>query len=176
MKKGFFILLTLLTGFFVYSAFSQSNYFDIAEQRMKKYNPKRKDLVIIIDYRKNILTKRLFVLDMVEKKVILSSIVSHAWNSGVMFTSEYSNRHGSNMTSKGNYITRGTKYGTFGYSMIIDGLDNGVNNNARSRAVIFHSDSKMRTKWSKGCFATPEETNRKIIDMTKNGVLVCVID
>ena len=176
MKKGFFILITLLTGFFVYSAFSQSNYFDIAEQRVKKYNPKRKDLVIIIDYRKNILTKRLFILDMKERKIILSSTVSHAWDSGVMYPNEYSNRHGSNMTSKGNYITRGTKYGSFGYSMIIDGLDNGINNNARSRAVIFHSDRKMKTKWSKGCFATSEETNKKIINMTKNGVLVCVID
>jgi hypothetical protein len=60
--------------------------------------------------------------------------------------------------------------------MIIDGLDNGINNNARSRAVIFHSDRKMKTKWSNGCFATPEEINKKIIDLTKNGVLVCVIE
>jgi hypothetical protein len=176
MVRGFLILMMLLTGLFVYNSFANSNYFDIAEQRITKYNPKRKDIVIIVDYRKNILTKRLFVLDMKEKKVLISSTVSHAWNSGVMYPNEYSNRHGSNMTSKGNYITRGTNYGFFGYSMIIDGLDNGINNNARTRAVIFHSDRKMKTKWSKGCFATPEETNKKIIDLTKNGVLVCVIE
>lgn len=176
MKKGFFILIMLLTGLFVYSSFASSNYFDIAEQRIKKYNPKRKDIVIIVDYRKNILMKRLFVLDMKEKKILISTTVSHAWNSGVMYPNEYSNIHGSNMTSSGNYITRGTKHGFFGYSMIIDGLDNGINNNARSRAVIFHSDRKMKTKWSNGCFATPEEINKKIIDLTKGGVLVCVID
>jgi hypothetical protein len=176
MKKGFFILIMLLTGLFVYRSFANSNYFDIAEQRIKKYNPKRKDIVIIVDYRKNILTKRLFVLDMKEKKILISTTVSHAWNSGVMYPNEYSNIHGSNMTSSGNYITRGTRYGYFGYSMIIDGLDNGINNNARSRAVIFHSDRKMKTKWSNGCFATPEETNIKIINLTKNGVLVCVIE
>jgi hypothetical protein len=34
----------------------------------------------------------------------------------------------------------------------------------------------MKKWWSNGCFATPEEKNKKIIDMTKNGVLVCVID
>ena len=176
MKKGFFISIMLLTGLFVYSSFTNSNYFDIAEQRIAKYNPKRKDIVIIVDYRKNILTKRLFVLDMKEKKVLISTTVSHAWNSGVMYPNKYSNRHGSNMTSNGNYITRGTRYGYFGYSMIIDGLDNGINNNARSRAVIFHPDTKMKTKWSNGCFATPEEINKKIIDLTKNGVLVCVIE
>ena len=60
--------------------------------------------------------------------------------------------------------------------MIIDGLDKGVNNNAKSRAIIFHSDTKMKTKWSNGCFATPEDINEKIINLTKNGVLVCVID
>ena len=60
--------------------------------------------------------------------------------------------------------------------MIIDGLDDGVNDNARSRAIIFHSDTKMKTKWSKGCFATPEKINKKIINLTKNGVLVCIID
>jgi hypothetical protein len=176
MKKGFFISIMLLTGLFVYSSVTNSNYFDIAEQRITKYNPKRKDIVIIVDYSKNIFSKRLFVLDMKEKKVLISTIVSHAWKSGIMYPNKYSNRHGSNMTSNGNYITRGTKYGSFGYSMIIDGLDNGINNNARARAVIFHSDRKMTNKWSNGCFATPEETNKKIIDLTKNGVLVCVIE
>jgi hypothetical protein len=60
--------------------------------------------------------------------------------------------------------------------MQIEGKDPGINNNAKDRLVVFHSDIKMKTWWSKGCFATPEETNKKIIDMTKNGVLVCVID
>lgn len=169
-------MVFVLFGFLVLNAFSQSKYFYVAEQRIKKYNPKRKDLVIVVDYRKNILTERLYVLDMVNRKVLISSRVSHAWESGALYVNEYSNRGGSNMTSKGNYITRGTTYGKFGYSMIIDGLDNGINNNAKSRAVIFHSDRKMSTKWSRGCFATPEETNKRIIDMTKNGVLVCVID
>jgi hypothetical protein len=34
----------------------------------------------------------------------------------------------------------------------------------------------MKTLWSNGCFATSEEINRKLIDLTKGGVLVCVID
>jgi len=59
--------------------------------------------------------------------------------------------------------------------MIVDGLDPGVNSNANARAIIFHPSDKMKTPWSSGCFATPEATNRKIIDQIKNGCLVIVI-
>jgi hypothetical protein len=169
MIRGFlFILVMSFSIGLVHNLNGQTKYFDYAKEKMKKYNPKRKDYVIIVDYTKNILKERLYV--------VLSCRVSHAWNSGVLHPNLYSNQHGSNKTSKGNYITKGTKYGKFGYSMVIEGLDYGINNNARSRAVIFHSDTKMKTKWSNGCFATSESNNKKIIDMTKNGVLVCVID
>ena len=176
MKKGVLLLTLFVSVFLVYNYFAQINYFNFAEQKIKKYNPKRKGIVIIVDYRKNIFSDRLFVLDMNQKKIIMSCKVSHAWNSGVLFPTSYSNVPGTNKTSKGVYITRGTKYGNFGYSMVIDGLDQSINNNAKYRAIIFHSDRKMKTKWSNGCFATPEKTNKKIIDLTKNGVLVCVIE
>jgi hypothetical protein len=60
--------------------------------------------------------------------------------------------------------------------MIVDGLDKGINNNAKSRAIIVHSTKKMKTIWSNGCFATSEDVNKKIIDLTKNGCLICVIN
>lgn len=176
MKKVILIIVSFITVMVVYANYVQSDYFDFANEKIKNYNPKRKDFVIIIDYRNNILSDRLFILDMKTNKVILSTKVSHAWNSGVLYPNSFSNISGTNKSSKGNYITRGTKYGMWGYSMIIDGLDEGTNNNAKSRAIIFHPDTKMKTKWSKGCFATSESVNRKIIDMTKGGVLVCVID
>jgi hypothetical protein len=153
-----------------------TEYYLVAKKQVAKYNPKRKDYVIIIDYQKNILADRLFVINMKSGEVIISSKVSHAFNSGIMFATDFSNKLGSNKSSKGNYITKGTKYGSFGYSMIISGLDKGINDNAQNRSVIFHPDTKMKYKWSKGCFATPEETNKKIIDLTKNGCLVCVIE
>lgn len=173
MKYFFAILLFFITPS---SSSAQGEYFEYAKKQVSKYTPPRKDLVIIIDYRKNILSNRLFVINLKTGKIIIESTVSHAWNSGFMTPTKYSNLPGSEKSSKGNYITLGTKYGKFGYSMIIQGLDNKINNNAQSRVIIFHSNRKMKTKWSKGCFATPEETNKKIINMTKNGTLVCVID
>lgn len=178
MKKIFIISIVsviLVFGVYLNLNLEKGEYFKYATQKIENYNPKRKDLVVIIDYRKNIFRERIFVLDMKNKEIILSSRVSHAWNSGVLYPTKISNEKGTNKTSIGSFITRGTKYGGFGYSMIVDGLDKGINNNAKSRAIIFHSTKKMFTPWSKGCFATNEEVNKKLIDLTKNGVLVCVI-
>lgn len=173
MKYFFVVLLFFIVPI---SLSAQEEYIEYAKKQVSKYNPPRKDLVIIIDYRKNILSDRLFVINLNTGKIIIESTVSHAWNSGFMKPTKYSNLPGSEKSSKGNYITLGTKYGKFGYSMIIKGIDGKINNNAQSRTIIFHSNRKMKTKWSKGCFATPEVTNKKIINMTKNGTLVCVID
>lgn len=155
--------------------YQEKEYFVYAQERIKTYNPQRKDLVIVIDYRKNILKERLFLLNMKTNEIILSSRVSHAWNSGVLYPNDMSNIPETNKTSGGNFLTLGTKFGAFGYSMIIKGLDQGINNNAQNRHIIFHSDAKMPTIWSNGCFATSEKTNKALIDLTKNGVLVCVI-
>jgi hypothetical protein len=151
------------------------NYYDYAEKEIKKYNPHKKNNAIIIDYRKNILCNRLYLLDMVKKEVILESMVGHAWNSGILFASKFSNVIGSNKSSLGTYLTSNTQYGKFGYSMTVNGLEPGINNNARKRAIIFHSNKKMLTFWSDGCFSTPEDINKKIIDNSKNGTIVCVI-
>ena len=154
---------------------NNSEYLDVARTRLEMYKAPRKDYVIVIDYRKNILMERLFVIDMKTAKPVISSRVSHAYNSGKLYATEFSNKSGTNKSSKGTFVTLGTKMGRFGYSMQIKGLDGGVNDNATARAIIFHPDTKMRSVWSHGCFATSEETNRRIIDLTKGGCLVCVI-
>jgi hypothetical protein len=156
---------------------AQSNYFKIAEARVQKFGISNKNFAIIIDYTKNILQERLYILDLKKANIILSSRVSHAWNSGALYPKMYSNKRGSAMSSKGTFVT-GEKIVSpkFGYSMLVKGLEIGVNNNARVREIIFHSDARMKTKWSNGCFATPEKINNKIIDLTNNGTIVCVID
>jgi hypothetical protein len=168
-----FLSISLFVSFFY---INKDEYFDVATSKIDKYKPKRKDYVIIVDYRKNIMSERLFVLDMIKKEIVISSKVSHAWKSGFLHPSDFSNKSGSNKSSKGSFITEGTKQGRFGYSMIIKGLDSGVNNHAKDRSVIFHSTKKMSNPWSNGCFATSDETNKRIIDLTKNGCLVVVID
>jgi hypothetical protein len=170
----FFVITICLT---VINAEAQLNYFSYVKKQIPKYDPPRKNIAIVIDYTKSIFSDRLYVLDLAQNKIILSSRVSHAWNSGVLYARKFSNKKGSEMSSKGNYIT-GTKIISpkYGYAMLIKGQDPGINNNVLNREIIFHSDSKMKSKWSNGCFATPEGINKRIIDLTYNGALVCVID
>lgn len=166
----------ILNTFFLFAEESEiTEYINYANAQIEKYHPKRKDYVIIIDYRKSILSERLYLLDVKNKSVVLYSKVSHALKSGFLYARKFSNEHKTNTSCKGTFITKGTKYGKFGYSMILRGLDRGINDNAESRTIIFHSDTKMKSKWSWGCFATPEFINKRIINLTKNGVLVCVV-
>ena len=174
MKKIIFLLL-LTYLVFAFLRGSGTDYYEIAKNKITDYQPPRKDYVIIVDYRKTILQDRLYVIDMKTGEKVIESKVSHAFYSGILSPIFYSNNNGTNMTSKGSFITKGEVYGQFGYSMVIEGKDIGINNNAKSRAIIFHSTKKMTYPWSKGCFATSEETNRKIINLTKNGCLVVVI-
>ncbi len=175
MKKVLLVILLLITTFMVIRG-QIGDYYDIAKNNMYHYEPPRRDYVIVIDYRKNLLENRLYVIDMKTGENVIVSRVSHAFKSGVMYPTFFSNKNGSNMSSKGNFITKNSTISPkYGYAMIINGVDKGINTNARDRAIIFHSDKNMPTKWSRGCFATPEETNKKIINLTKNGCLVIVL-
>lgn len=158
------------------SCYNQDGYFKVAEDRIRKYKPQRKNLAIVVDYRKNIFRERLYLLDMRKREIILSSKVSHAGWSGLLWVWFYSNKEGSNRSSRGNFLTQDAYPGGYGRSMHIKGLDKGVNDNVLKRKVVFHSDRKMSCLWSNGCFATPEDVNRRIIDRAQGGVLVCVID
>jgi hypothetical protein len=171
------IIITLLFFFTLVSFVNpfSNEYEKIINKSIETYNPKRKDYVIVIDYTKNILSERLFVINTKTKKTVISSNVSHAFNSGLMYATDFSNDFGSEKSCCGTFITKGAYNGSFGYSMVIGGLDKGVNDNAENRKIVFHSDEKMQTKWSLGCFATPKDINEQIINLTKGGCLVIVI-
>ena len=152
-----------------------NEYYIMAKKAIGKYNPPRKDYAIIVDYRKNIFSKRLFVIDLHSGSVVIKCKVSHAFKSGLLYATDFSNVIGSKKSSQGNYLTSITRPGKFGYSMEITGLDKRINDNVKARSIIFHSDKKMVTFWSDGCFATNDNINKKLIDLTHDGCLVSVI-
>ncbi len=172
-KSTLFIFsLIVLFGCVLNNFKNTDEYFDIANQKLKHYNIKKRDYVVIIDYRKNLTSNRLYLLDMVNHKVILNCRVTHAFNSGFLYANEYSNIHNTKKSSFGGYISKHPKQGKYGYSMVISGLDKGINSNAEKRAIIFHP---TKYPWSYGCFATSESNNKLIINHIKNGHLIYVI-
>ena len=153
---------------------SDSDIVDRAWQKSIEYGATDSRYTCMIDYSKPIDQKRLYVVDLRACCIALRSTVSHAENSGKEYAKEFSNEEGTLKSSLGAYLTKNAYYGAYGYSLVLDGLDKGINSNAKSRMIVFHSSKKMRTKWSWGCFATPEDTNSKIIGLIKDGSLVYV--
>lgn len=141
--------------------------YSIWEKRASQRN------VIVVDFSKPMEKERLYVVNLDSSKVILRSRVCHGVGSGKSSVpTRFSNTEGSKMSSKGVMLTGETFYSSYGYSMAVDGLQRGINSQARRREIIFHSSDKQKTSWSWGCFSTPGEFNKKIIDLTKNGCLL----
>ena len=171
----FFLYLLLL---FFFESQPNQDLITLAKQKQKEYNPPNKHFVVIIDYTKPMLKDRLFLIDMVKNEIKLKTQVSQARKTGITFPTEFSNEIGSLKSSVGGFITAETYFGIFGYSLMIDGKDKGINDNARKRKIVFHSTQKLTNPnypltW--GCFATSEEINHKLIDLIKNGCLVYVM-
>ena len=174
MKKLFILMgfpLLMQSCTFINSDFK---IIELAQEIQKKYNVSNNKYVTIINYGKSILSNRLYLVDMQKNEIILRTTVSHAWNSGIVYPTKFSNGKGSNKSSIGAFKTMDSYYGEYGYAMRVIGLDGELNNNVMDRFVVFHSNKKMKYLWSKGCFATSEEINKKIIDKIKGGTLVYV--
>lgn len=146
---------------------------DIIDKAMivkKKYKVDSR-YVVMIDYSKPIYAERLYIVNTKQQRIEMTSVVSHAFKSGMVYAKDFSNVEESLKSSLGVYLTENTYYGKYGYSLALKGLDK-TNSNAKKRNIVFHSSKKMSTKWSHGCFAVPDKKSRKIIEMIKGGSLV----
>ncbi|MES2484904.1 MAG: murein L,D-transpeptidase catalytic domain family protein [Bacteroidota bacterium] len=137
----------------------------------------KKDILIVIDFSISSNSKRLWIIDMATKTVVYNTLVAHGRNSGDEFANAFSNDNSSNKSSLGFYATGEIYNGKHGQSLRLDGLERGVNSNARSRGVVMHaadyvSDNfiKMhhRLGRSQGCPALPANLTKEVIDLVKN--------
>lgn len=143
-----------------------------AEFTRQKPHLTKQRYITLIDYRRHILQKRMWVFDRKERRVVLNARVSHAFKSGVLYPTQFSNIDGTNKSCTGSFITLKPYTGKFGYSMRIKGVTKGVNDNAHSRAIVFHPDPWY--KYSKGCFMTDGQINARLIHLIEGGSLVYV--
>ena len=127
--------------------------------------------VTLIDYTKPVVVKRLWVVERATGKVVLSSHVSHAFKSGLLYASKLSNVEGSQMSCVGSFVTQTTYQGRFGYSLHVKGLDTD-NSNTLLRHIVFHPHPIPI--WSQGCWMTAPATNRQLINLIKGGSFVYV--
>jgi len=132
----------------------------------------------IIDFSKYCNMKRMWVIDMVTKKIVFNELVAHGAKSGDTYAKYFSNKHSSNKSSLGFYTTGGLYQGSNNLSLKLNGLEKKFNSNAFTRGIVIHGASyvkksivekKQRIGRSYGCPAVSQEINKLLITTIKGG-------
>jgi len=98
----------------------------------------RSERLAVIDYSQPSTARRLWIFDLRKKTLVLRDLVAHGAKSGENFATQFSNLEGSHQSSLGLFRTQESYLGTHGYSLRMDGLEPGFNDQARDRAIVIH--------------------------------------
>ncbi|WP_011889630.1 murein L,D-transpeptidase catalytic domain family protein [Chlorobium phaeovibrioides] len=138
----------------------------------------RKGILTVIDFNRPSVDRRIFVLDIEKGELLHSGLVAHGMGSGEGMAERFSNIPGSHQSSLGFYSTGATYQGSHGYSLRLQGLDPGINDNAAMRSIVIHgaeyvSDDFIRKHGrlgrSHGCPALSFSSFQQVIDLIKGG-------
>jgi hypothetical protein len=135
----------------------------------------------VIDYTRPSTKKRLWVYDLRSHALLFDELVSHGRGSGGAMATSFSNEPDSHKSSLGLFRTGEAYVGTNGYSLRLDGLDRGLNDRARARAIVIHgapyvnaatarANGYLGRSW--GCPAVRPAIARNLIDTVKGGGLL----
>lgn len=157
--------------------------FERAYEGYYKIKSRKKEIITLIDFSKPSTAERLYVLDMERGELLCRSHVSHGRNSGANYATSFSNEKGSHKSSLGFYLTGNTYQGKNGYSMLLHGLERGINDKALERAIVVHGaayanpsviSGSGRLGRSFGCPALPQAVTEPIIDLIKGGTVLFI--
>lgn len=142
-----------------------------------------KEILTLIDFSKSSNEKRLWVIDLKTKTVLHHTLVAHGRNSGDEYASKFSNIPNSNQSSLGFYVTGATYIGKHGKSLILHGVEKGINDKAQERAIVMHAADYVSEDFIKkvgrlgrsfGCPAIPTEIHREMISTLANGTCLFI--
>lgn len=137
----------------------------------------------VVDYSQPSTKKRFYLINVDTKKVLYQDYVAHGRNSGVLDANKFSNKISSYQSSLGFFKTGETYNGKNGLSLRLDGLEPGINNKARERAIVIHAADYAEEIFIKkygrlgrsfGCPALPSGDFNEIIELIKDGSLLFI--
>ncbi|SOD80345.1 L,D-transpeptidase catalytic domain [Spirosoma fluviale] len=137
-----------------------------------------KSMLTIVDLSQPSTHKRLYVVDLFNKKLLFNTYVSHGRNSGELMANRFSNTESSFQSSLGFYQTLNTYMGKHGLSLQLKGLEKGFNDNVYNRNIVLHGADYVcediirktgRLGRSQGCPAVPYAESKGIIQAVKGG-------
>ncbi|OCH99267.1 hypothetical protein A8135_08465 [Legionella jamestowniensis] len=141
----------------------------------------KKPVLTVIDYSLPSNKQRMWVFDVRRERLLYNTYVAHGRNSGDRVAHHFSNRLSSKESSLGTYITRNTYIGSKGYSLNLQGLERGFNDNAYNRRVVIHGawyvepdfiKKSGRAGRSWGCPSIAKTLAKPVINTIKNGSVV----
>lgn len=141
----------------------------------------RPDVLAVIDYSLPSDQRRLWVVDPRTGEVRFHERVAHGKNSGMREATAFSNRDGSHTSSLGVFRAAETYVGKHGRSLRLDGLEPGVNDKARDRAIVIHGAAYAseafvaehgRLGRSYGCPSLDPAVAQEVIDTLADGALI----
>ncbi len=148
----------------------------------------RREVLTIVDYELPSYQKRLWTIDMHDGRVLYQEWVAHGMgrprgSGGTMEEAlSFSNEKGTLKSSLGLFITAETYNGRHGYTLKLDGLEEGVNDQARERLIVLHGaeyvsedraeDRLIGRSW--GCPAVRPEISQILIDAIKEGSVLWI--
>jgi len=151
-----------------------TGYFNLKSQNQV---PQTSSVITIVDLGKSSTTKRMWIVDLIDKELVLNTWVAHGNGSGDEMAQYFSNQSESHASSLGFYITDGIYHGKHGRSLKLNGVDEGFNDNARARGIVVHGakyvsqktiDRMGRLGRSEGCPAVSTKIVEKVIATIKN--------
>jgi len=159
------------------------NPFQKALNGIKIYNPMN-SIIAICDFTLPSTVKRFFLIDLKNKKLLANSYVAHGKNSGELIASNFSNDPESYKSSKG-FFRIGERINSpkHGSAILLEGLEKGVNDNARKREIIIHGATYVSDKFirqtgrcgrSQGCPALPKDVMELIAKIPMKGALLYI--
>lgn len=141
----------------------------------------RKPYLVVIDYSVPSYEKRMWIFDLEEQEVLYKLHVTHGVNTGNIDATEFSNKVGSLQSSLGVFVTQNPYMGRNGYSLRLQGLEPGINHNAKKRGIVIHGahyasadfvkkNGRLGRSW--GCPAIDAKVNADVIKLIKHGSVV----
>ena len=141
----------------------------------------KKPVLTVIDYSLPSSKQRMWIFDIRKERLLYNTYVAHGQNSGMTTPNHFSNQVSSKQTSLGTYVTRDTYIGSKGYSLNLQGLEKGFNDNAYNRRVVIHGAWYVEPDFIKkagragrswGCPSIAKTLARPVINMIKGGSIL----
>jgi hypothetical protein len=149
-----------------------------AYQKARARGAVKKPVLTVIDYSLPSWKQRMWVFDMRKEKLLYNTYVAHGKNSGLDTPNHFSNQFSSKQTSLGTYVTKDTYIGSKGYSLNLQGLEKGFNDNAYHRRVVIHGAWYVEPEFIKragragrswGCPSIAKTLAKPVINTIKGG-------